>query len=101
MALVRPLIQTRYNNRNGLQALLINKISRVLDITLPALQQPAIEDNSGKLCNFCLKECHGPRYKELKRKLNTSVKSRCVNCEQTVCKKHCKFICETCNAPNN
>ena len=101
MALVRPLIQTRYNNRNGLQALLINKISRVLDITLPALQQPAIEDNSGKLCNFCLKECHGPRYKELKRKLNTSVKSRCVKCEQTVCKKHCKFICETCNAPNN
>ena len=75
-SLVLPHMQRRFNKPVGLQASVMQKMTRVLGIRVA--QQPQNDnDESGKYCRLCLKECHGEKYKEKKNKMNNRVKTKC------------------------
>lgn len=97
MALVLPQLQSRLT-KPGIQLPILTKVRRCLKIDdrhLPN-QQPLMEGKSGR-CHVCVAEIVGtPDYKQLRQRLNKDVKTRCVRCGLTICKKHTVLVCGLC-----
>ena len=101
-ALVLPQIHRRYDNPNGLQIPILQKIRRVLG--LPENHKPSPDpetpaSKSGR-CHKCIEAIVGNEtYKQDRDKLNNKLKSKCRICSGFVCKKHqykTEVICENC-----
>ena len=100
-ALVLPSIQRRFENPNGLQIKILNKMRRVLNIQ-EVNHRPQIENQRTKSgrCFKCVNEIVGTAYyKSKSEKLNNKLKSKCHIRSQFLCKVHqksTKYVCEDC-----
>ena len=95
MLLVNAQITRRLVNPVGLQQTVITKIRRVLKVAeSPKAADVSIQDASDRnRCHICTEEIRGlEKYKENKNK----VKMSCKDCNNAVCKKHLKYICQKC-----
>ena len=100
-SLVLPSIQRRYENPNGLQINILNKMRRALNIQ-QVNRRPQLENAREKIgrCFKCVEEIVGTvDYKNMREKLNNKLKSKCHVCSNFLCKVHqksTKFVCEDC-----
>ena len=100
-ALVLSSIQKRFENPNGLQIKILNKMRGVLNIQ-EVNHHPQIENQRTKSgrCFKCVDEIVGTAdYKNKREKLNNKLKSKCHICCQSLCKVHqksTKYVCEDC-----
>ena len=92
-------ITRRLANPVGLQQTVITKILRkVLKVgELPKAADVSMQNASDRnRCHICIEEIRGQeKYKENKNKLG-KVKMSCEVCNNAVCKKHLKYICQKC-----
>ena len=87
-ALVLPSIQNRYQNNNGIQLPILQKIRRVLGIK-ETNRRPQIETPATLFgrCHICVQEIVGTsQCKKMQQKMNNKVKSKCARCSSFICK---------------
>ena len=100
-ALVLPRIQNRYQNNNGIQLPILQKIRRVLGIK-ETNRRPQIEIPATLFCrcHVCVQEIVGTsQYKKMQQKMSNKIKSKCARCSSFICKKHIaetEFTCCDC-----
>ena len=94
MLLVNAHIR-RLANPVGLQQTVMCKVLKVAES--PKAADVGMQDASDRnRCHICIEEMRGQeKYKENKNKLAT-VKMSCKDCNNAVCKKHLKYICQKC-----
>ena len=96
-SLIKPHIEYRYQNRNGIQTDIVNEMKNFLGIKnneVPEIRMP-----NRKRCYFCLVAIQGERSnKERKNKL-AKVRWQCQadDCGKTVCQQHFILYCHPCN----
>ena len=98
MLLVNAHITRRSANPVVLQQTVITKKRKVLKVAeSPKAAYVSMQDASNRYwCQICIEEIRGQvKYKENKNKL-TKVKMSCKDCNNAVCKKHLKYICQKC-----
>ena len=98
MLLVNAHITRRSANPVVLQQTVITKKRKVLKVAeSPKAAYVCMQDASNRYwCQICIEEIRGQvKYKENKNKL-TKVKMSCKDCNNAVCKKHLKYMCQKC-----
>ena len=100
-ALLIPLVQRRYANVTGVRIGQIQKMRRVLGLSL-VNRRPAQVDaqhvTKGR-CHRCVEGIVGTEsYKGDRKKLNNKIQIKCNNCNNFICKVHTKVLCEACAA---
>lgn len=97
--LIKPWVQTRYNNRTGLQKHIVVAMMGVLGIEDYVPDGFEVRNQADyKRCFQCLADLHGKKdYKKLKNKLGKH-KFVCDGdaCTKTLCKEHFKLYCNSC-----
>ena len=95
-SLIKPHIEYRYQNRDGIQTDSVNAMKNFLGIK--GNQVPEIRTLDRKGCNFCLAAIQGKGNKERKNKL-AKVRWQCqaADCGKTVCQQHFILYCHPCN----
>ena len=89
-ALILPIVQLRYEIRNGIEITVREKIRRVLGITewnwQPQPEAPLTHSDS---CYKCVKMIVGKaNYKQSRERMNNKLKTKCWRCKNFICKKH-------------
>ena len=103
MLLVNAHITRRLVNPVGLQQTVITKMRKALKVAeSPKAAGISMEDASDRnRCHICNEEIRGQeKYKENKNKL-AKVKMSCKDCNNAVCKKYLKYICQKCGQELN
>ena len=98
MLLVNAHITHCLDNPVGLQQTVITKMCKVLKVAeSPTATDISMQDASDRNCCYsCIEEIWGQeKYKENKNTL-AKVKMSCKDCNNPVCKKHFKNICQRC-----
>ena len=100
-ALILLSIQNRYQNNNGIQLPILQKIRRVLGIK-ETNRRPQIETSATLFgrCHVCVQEIvRTSQYKKMQQKMNNKIKSKCARCSSFIFKKYItetEFICCDC-----
>ena len=81
----------------GLEQTVITKMRKVLVAESPKAADVSMQDASDRnRCHICIEEIRGQeKYKENKNKL-AKVKMSFKDCNNAVCEKHFKYICQKC-----
>ena len=97
MLLVNAHITCHLANPVGLQQTVITKMRKVLVAESPKAADVSMQDASDRnRCHICIEEIRGQeKYKENKNKL-AKVKMSFKDCNNAVCEKHFKHICQKC-----
>ena len=90
-ALVKPNMHTRLA-RGGLSKHLQNSITHILGVENHKVEQRPPNDDTPRMCVIV---SHGKGHKSAKDSMG-KVKSRCLKCQQPVCRKHTITVCELC-----
>ena len=98
MLLVNAHIIRRLANPVELQQTIIIKMRKVLRVaeSIKAAGVSMQDASDINWCHICIEGIRGQeKYKENKNKL-AKVKMSCKDCNNAVCKKHLKYICQKC-----
>ena len=93
--LIKPHIQSRYQNVTGLQRSVVVAMKNVLEIEEDH-QYVAKEESDRKRCFYCIESILGkPDYKAKKQKL-AKCKCVCQKYSRSLCKDHLNSVCNRC-----
>ena len=99
--LVLPIVQPKFEIRNGIQIAVIEKIRHVLGIAeLNRQAQPKAPLTHSNYCYRCVEMIVGKaNYKLSRKKMNNKLKINCQRCKNFICKKYqekIEYICSEC-----